>query len=88
MKARHAWLAALACLTALIFLGLAWELVLAPWDVAAGMLMVQEAGGIVTDLDGNPGRPIPGAFVAGNPAMHAWLLQTLKRANMSAGQPE
>jgi len=65
-----------------------WELVLAPWDVAAGMLIVQEAGGIVTDLDGNPGRPIPGALVAGNPAMHAWLLQTLKRANMNAGQPE
>jgi myo-inositol-1(or 4)-monophosphatase len=59
-----------------------WELVLAPWDVAAGMLMVQEAGGIVTDLEGNPARPIAGAFVAGNPAMHAWLLQTVRRANM------
>jgi myo-inositol-1(or 4)-monophosphatase len=59
-----------------------WELVLAPWDVAAGMLMVQEAGGIVTDLEGNPARPAGGAFVAGNPAMHAWLLQTVKRANM------
>jgi myo-inositol-1(or 4)-monophosphatase len=59
-----------------------WELTLAPWDVAAGMLMVQEAGGIVTDLDGNPARPVAGAFVAGNPAMHAWLLQTVKRANM------
>ena len=60
-----------------------WELVLAPWDVAAGMLMVQEAGGIVTDLEGNPTRPIAGAFVAGNPAMHAWLLQTVRRANLS-----
>jgi myo-inositol-1(or 4)-monophosphatase len=65
-----------------------WELVLAPWDVAAGMLMVQEAGGIVTDLDGNPARPVAGAFVAGNPAMHAWLLQTVRRANMSKGQTE
>jgi myo-inositol-1(or 4)-monophosphatase len=59
-----------------------WELTLAPWDVAAGMLMVQEAGGIVTDLEGNPAHPVAGAFVAGNPAMHAWLLQTVKRANM------
>jgi myo-inositol-1(or 4)-monophosphatase len=59
-----------------------WELTLAPWDVAAGMLMVQEAGGIVTDLEGNPAQPVAGAFVAGNPAMHAWLLQTVKRANM------
>jgi len=65
-----------------------WELTLAPWDVAAGMLMVQEAGGIVTDLEGNPARPAAGAFVAGNPAMHAWLLQTVRRANMSKGQTE
>lgn len=62
-----------------------WELVLAPWDVAAGILMVEEAGGIVTDLDGNPGQPSAGALVAGNPAMHAWLLQTVKRANIGGG---
>ena len=60
-----------------------WELVLAPWDVAAGLLMVQEAGGVVTDIEGNPPRLDAESFVAGNPAMHAWLLQTVKRANMS-----
>jgi myo-inositol-1(or 4)-monophosphatase len=65
-----------------------WELVLAPWDVAAGILMVQEAGGIITDLDGNAAGPQAGAFVAGNPAMHAWLLQTVRRANMSKGRTE
>ena len=65
-----------------------WELVLAPWDVAAGILLVREAGGVVTDLDGNPAEPTGGAYVAGNPAMHAWLLQTVKRANMSKGQQE
>jgi myo-inositol-1(or 4)-monophosphatase len=63
-----------------------WELVLAPWDVAAGMLMVQEAGGVVTDIDGNPAQPTAGAFVAGNPAMHAWLLQTIRRADMTRGK--
>jgi myo-inositol-1(or 4)-monophosphatase len=63
-----------------------WELVLAPWDVAAGMLMVQEAGGIVTDIDGNPAQPDASAFVAGNPAMHAWLLQTIRRGNMTRGK--
>jgi myo-inositol-1(or 4)-monophosphatase len=63
-----------------------WELVLAPWDVAAGILMVQEAGGIITDLDGNPPQLHAEAFVAGNPAMHAWLLQTVRRANMSKGK--
>ena len=65
-----------------------WELVLAPWDVAAGFLMVQEAGGIVTDLEGNPPVLTAESFVAGNPAMHAWLLQTVKRANMSKGKTE
>jgi myo-inositol-1(or 4)-monophosphatase len=63
-----------------------WELTLAPWDMAAGMLMVREAGGIVTDLDGNEARPVAGPLVAGNPAMHAWLLQTVRRANLSTGQ--
>ena len=65
-----------------------WELTLAPWDVAAGLLMVREAGGIVTDLDGNPATVEAGAFAAGNPAMHAWLLQTVRRANMSKGKAE
>jgi len=65
-----------------------WELTLAPWDVAAGMLMVQEAGGIVTDIDGNPPQLTAESFVAGNPAMHAWLLQTVRRANLSKGQTE
>jgi myo-inositol-1(or 4)-monophosphatase len=65
-----------------------WELVLAPWDVAAGMLMVQEAGGIVTDLDGNPPLLTAESFVAGNPAMHAWLLQTVRRANMNKEKTE
>lgn len=63
-----------------------WELVLAPWDVAAGILIVREAGGIVTDLAGNPPSLIAGSFVAGNPAMHAWLLQTVRRANLSKGK--
>jgi myo-inositol-1(or 4)-monophosphatase len=62
-----------------------WELTLAPWDMAAGMLMVREAGGIVTDLEGNDARLVAGPLVAGNPAMHAWLLQTVKRANLSNG---
>lgn len=65
-----------------------WELVLAPWDVAAGILMVREAGGIVSDLEGNPAELTSGAYVAGNPAMHAWLQQTVRRANMSQGNAE
>jgi myo-inositol-1(or 4)-monophosphatase len=55
-----------------------WELRLAPWDIAAGILLVREAGGIVTDLDGERCRVKETSLVAGNPAMHEWLLQTLR----------
>ena len=51
-----------------------WELMLAPWDVAAGMLLVREAGGVVTDLAGRSATVSHTAIVAGNPSMHAWLL--------------
>ncbi|HWL40125.1 MAG TPA: inositol monophosphatase family protein [Gemmatimonadaceae bacterium] len=60
-----------------------WELVLAPWDVAAGILLVEEAGGVVTDLAGNERLLSSRSYVAGNPAIHAWLLQTLTRADMT-----
>jgi myo-inositol-1(or 4)-monophosphatase len=55
-----------------------WEYQLAPWDVAAGILIIREAGGVVTDLDGRPAPVAHGPIVAGNPTMHAWLLGQLK----------
>jgi len=55
-----------------------WELRLAPWDVAAGILIVREAGGVVTDVAGNPAPVAHGPIVAGNPAMHEWLLNELR----------
>lgn len=58
-----------------------WELSLSPWDVAAGLLLVMEAGGVVTDFDGSRARPSFGGYVAGNPEMHAWLMQTLAEAD-------
>lgn len=57
-----------------------WELDLAPWDVAAGVLIVREAGGIVTDLAGSEAKISFGGFVAGNPVIHRWLLETIQRA--------
>jgi myo-inositol-1(or 4)-monophosphatase len=57
-----------------------WELTLAPWDVAAGMLIIREAGGRVTDLDGRDAPVAHGPLVAGSAAMHTWLLELLKRA--------
>lgn len=56
-----------------------WEDALAPWDMAAGMLMVREAGGFVSDREG--GRDIfeTGSIVAGNEKIHGELLQVLQR---------
>jgi myo-inositol-1(or 4)-monophosphatase len=50
-----------------------WELWLAPWDIAAGTLIIREAGGVVTGLDGNVDVRAGGAIVAGNGAIHAAL---------------
>ena len=54
-----------------------WELYLAPWDLAAGILIVREAGGRATDLDGNEAKLHGGPVVASNGVMHDWLLQQL-----------
>jgi myo-inositol-1(or 4)-monophosphatase len=55
-----------------------WERGLSAWDMAAGMLMVREAGGYVTDLDGGDAMLEKGHIVAGNEAVHAALLKLLK----------
>jgi myo-inositol-1(or 4)-monophosphatase len=57
-----------------------WEMTLAPWDIAAGILLVREAGGIVTDLEGRPCPVAHTSVVAGSPAMHAWLLEACNGA--------
>ncbi len=54
-----------------------WELLLAPWDLAAGILLVREAGGRATDLDGRDAPLAYGPIVASNGHMHDWLLQQL-----------
>ena len=57
-----------------------WEVRLSPWDLAAGWLIVLEAGGVVSDLQGRPDvlHP-PYAILAANPALHAELLKALGR---------
>lgn len=55
-----------------------WELDLAPWDVAAGILLVREAGGVVTDLAGGDAEINFGGFVAGNGPIHRWLLEAVQ----------
>ncbi len=50
-----------------------WEADLQPWDVAAGMLLVREAGGFVTDFRGGEKALERSEFLAGNDAMHSKL---------------
>ena len=51
-----------------------WEQHLSAWDIAAGALLVREAGGLVTDFTGRDVGVEHSAVIAGNPAMHAWML--------------
>ena len=55
-----------------------WEVKLNPWDVAAGWLLVEEAGGRVTDLEGRPYRLGHRYIVATNGRIHEALLHTLR----------
>jgi myo-inositol-1(or 4)-monophosphatase len=57
-----------------------WERNLSPWDMAAGLLMVREAGGYVTDLDGHDAMLVKGHIAAGNEVLHKELLAVLKAA--------
>lgn len=59
-----------------------WELMLAPWDMAAGALLVREAGGVVTDLSGDESRIAHGPLVCGNPSMHRWLLDHIRNSSL------
>ncbi len=57
-----------------------WEKDLKPWDGMAGVLLVEEAGGKVTDYDGapNPQRADRGRFVASNGPLHPAMLEVLR----------
>jgi myo-inositol-1(or 4)-monophosphatase len=57
-----------------------WERGLSPWDMAAGIILVREAGGYVTDLEGGEAMLASGDILAGNEGIHRELLRTLKEA--------
>jgi myo-inositol-1(or 4)-monophosphatase len=61
-----------------------WERDLSPWDLAAGSLLVREAGGFISDLDGGDAILTKGNVVAGNDTMHRELLRLLQDAAKSA----
>lgn len=55
-----------------------WEEKLHPWDMAAGILIVQEAGGFVTNYSGQSPRLEDGHLIASNPALHPTMQSLLK----------
>jgi myo-inositol-1(or 4)-monophosphatase len=56
-----------------------FEFRLAPWDIGAGVLLVREAGGVVTDTDGGERFFEGGNIVAGGPSLHRELLAVVRR---------
>jgi myo-inositol-1(or 4)-monophosphatase len=54
-----------------------WEIGLSPWDMAAGTLLVQEAGGVVTGLDGEPIQLEGRRMLASNGFIHQEMIAVL-----------
>jgi myo-inositol-1(or 4)-monophosphatase len=57
-----------------------WERDLQPWDVAAGIVLVREAGGMISDLDDGDAMMTKGDICAGNDAMRKALLALVRAA--------
>ena len=56
-----------------------FEFRLSPWDIGAGILLIEEAGGVVTDLDGGGRSFRSGNVIAGGPTVQRDLLEIVKR---------
>ena len=57
-----------------------WERNLSPWDMAAGIIILREAGGIVSGITGKDDAMTTGHILCGNEFVHAELLKVLKAA--------
>jgi len=54
-----------------------WELTLSPWDMAAGVVLIREAGGRVSDFWGGSSSLESGHIVASNTALHDWVVENI-----------
>jgi myo-inositol-1(or 4)-monophosphatase len=61
-----------------------WEFGLSPWDMAAGTLLITEAGGLVADLAGESNYLESGNLVAGSPKIFSQLLQVIQSHKTAA----
>jgi myo-inositol-1(or 4)-monophosphatase len=57
-----------------------WEHGLQPWDIAAGIILIREAGGVVSDLNGGDQMMANGQMLCANETLHPQLLKLLKNA--------
>ena len=57
-----------------------WEIGLQPWDIAAGIILVREAGGYITEIDGGKNALYTGNVLAANPKLHKQLSDILTAA--------
>jgi myo-inositol-1(or 4)-monophosphatase len=55
-----------------------YELGLSPWDIAAGSLLITEAGGLITDFGGGPHYLRTGNIIAGTPSVHQEIVREVK----------
>jgi myo-inositol-1(or 4)-monophosphatase len=62
-----------------------WEFHLKPWDVAAGIAIMREAGAEVTDHDGSPWTPSADGICCANPKLHAGMLEVIRRGLATIG---
>ncbi len=60
-----------------------WELGLQPWDLAAGCLLIQEAGGLVTDLENEQAYLDSGNVIAANPNIHPLMFDIISKQELS-----
>lgn len=64
-----------------------WERGIHVWDLAAGVLLMREAGGVVTNYSGRPWQPADRNVVAANSVFHAVLLESLQRVRQGLPAP-
>ena len=60
-----------------------WEYDIKPWDMAAGILLVREAGGFVTDSNGKQEIFETGSIIAGNESVHRDVLKMIKKTHVT-----
>jgi myo-inositol-1(or 4)-monophosphatase len=54
-----------------------WEFGLKPWDTAAGVVILREAGAVATGVDGEPWTPASAGIIAANPTLHPLMLEVV-----------